>query len=140
MGRQLRTTIPQVSEHLRPKWTYLDKFRQIDKEFKEEQKLDYDHRHSAKELPPIPEDTDVWITSGASTVPGCVISAGATPRSYQVSNPQGTFQRNLHHLNESPTKEVQPNHSSVTDHPIPSPNRIMTRPCTGTAIRPPERL
>ena len=78
MDRKLRTTIPQVSEHLVPNWIYLEAFRQSNRAFKEKQKLDHDRHHKTKELPPIPADSGVWITSGDSAVPGRVISTADT--------------------------------------------------------------
>ena len=140
MGRQLRTTVPQVSEHLVPDWTYLETFRQSNRAFKEKQKLDHNRCHRAKELPPIPADSGVWITSGNSPVPGRVISRTDTPRSYQVGTPHGVTRRNRRHLILQPTDEPLHDEEPLTKRNIPSPNRIMTRTQTGTAIRPPERL
>ena len=140
MGRQLRTTIPQVSEHLVPDWTYLETFRQSNRTFKEKQKLNHDRHHRAKELLPIPADSHVWITPGDSPVPGRVVSRAETPRSYQVTTPHGVTRRNRRHLIVQPAEEAQPDEAPLTKRDIPSPNRIMTRTQTGTAVRPPERL
>ena len=61
MGRNLRTTVPQVTTHLIPKWSYLEEFREKDKDFKEKQKRDYDRHYRTSVMPDIPEDTAVWI-------------------------------------------------------------------------------
>ena len=58
MGRNLRTTVPQVTTHLIPKWSYLEEFRKKDKDFKEKQKRDYDHRYWTTEMSNIPQYTN----------------------------------------------------------------------------------
>ena len=69
MGRLLRTTIPMATEQLIPPWPYLDNFCTLNAQFKQQQKADYDRRHRSTSLPPIPNDTEVWVTSG-SAAPG----------------------------------------------------------------------
>ena len=54
MGRSLRTTVPQVTTHLTPKWSYLEEFREKDKDFKEKQKRDYDRHYWTSAMPDIP--------------------------------------------------------------------------------------
>eukprot|EP00731_Ephydatia_muelleri_P019814 Em0012g639a len=41
MGRQLRTTLPQVPDKMNPKWPYLRKFRVQDQKFKLQQKANF---------------------------------------------------------------------------------------------------
>ena len=53
-----------------PQWKYLKNFRQQNKEFKQKQKLAFDHRDRARPLPPIADDEDVWVSSGQTAVPG----------------------------------------------------------------------
>ena len=48
MGRQIRTTLPQVTRHHIPKWPYLKKFRQLDNKYKSQQKRNYDTHHRAR--------------------------------------------------------------------------------------------
>ena len=59
MGRHLQTTLPQVDDHLQPQWKYLETFRTLNKQFKEKQKIDFDHQHRVRPLPPIPDDAEV---------------------------------------------------------------------------------
>ncbi len=49
MGRKIRTTIPQITEHLIPKWPYLPGFQKANISFKGRQKEKYDSRHRVKE-------------------------------------------------------------------------------------------
>ena len=138
MGRQLRTTLPQVDEQLIPKWQYLDNFKHQEANFKFKQKRNYDRSHHAIPLPPIPDDTSVHITSGTETT-GRVIAPADAPRSYMVVTPSGTVRRNRRHLNVMPDNHL-PN-GSVDEQPNPSPPQpIMTRSRTGTVIHPPDRL
>ena len=65
MGRCIRTMLPQATEQLTPQWSYLHDFCERDKEMK---KQDFDHHHHVQELPNLPEDTDVWVTSGGSPI------------------------------------------------------------------------
>ena len=133
MGRRIRANIPQIKEQLVPEWKFLEEFRRQNKDFKEKQKRDYDRRHRTLPLSPIPDETDVWITSGTQPVPGRVVLPANTPRSYLIDTPSGRVRRNRQHLN------VMPDNTEHSDSD-PSPNRIMTRSQTGTAIRPPDRF
>ena len=89
MGRRLRTTLPIIQDQLTPLWPYLDTFRDSNEQFKQRQKADYDRRHRTYPLPPIPNDTEVWVTSGTTPSPGRVTAHSSTPRSYIVETPQG---------------------------------------------------
>ena len=42
MGRRMRTTLPQVTQHLIPDWSFLKSFRRLDKKYKSVQKRNYD--------------------------------------------------------------------------------------------------
>ena len=79
MGRKLRSNIPQTTDSLVPQWSYLQEFRAQNKEFKKCQKTDYDRRHRVQDLPAIPDNTDVWVTTGGSPTPGHIITATDTP-------------------------------------------------------------
>jgi transposase InsO family protein len=149
MGRRLKGNLPQVVEHLQPQWPYLEDFRTQDSSFKRRQKDDYDRRHGVRSLPPIPDDSEVWITSDKKqAIPGRVTGQRGTPRSYNISTPSGQVSRNRHQLNVIPSPQPpSPPQSPTPPQPqaqqaqqrIPSaPCRIMTRSQTGTAIHPPK--
>jgi transposase InsO family protein len=132
MGRQLRTNLPQVTTQLIPNWDYLPKFREQDKEFKLKQKKDFDKHHRVRELPPLAEDTAVWMDTKGNRTAGKIVSTNQRPRSYTVETDQGLFQRNRYHLHKAPSHGTTG--QEVND------SRIMTRSQTGTVIQPPDRF
>ena len=138
MGRRLRTTLPIVPDQLTPSWPYLNKFQELNEQFKERQKVDYDRRHRTHPLPSIPNDTEVWVTSGTIPSPGRVTAHSSAPQSYIVDTPQGEMRRNRLHLNVVPNGQSAVNDSSTTS-PV-NTNRPVTRSVTGTAVHPPDRL
>ena len=147
MGRKIRSLVPQTNKHLIPQWPYLKAFQEENKKFKDRQKKYFDRGHRARDLSPIPDNTDVWIKSEEKPVPGTVLSPAKEPRSYIVETPSGLVHRNRGHLNVQPkiedpsedtaAQEVPPTSPSPSPSP---PQMIMTRTRTGTAIRPPDRL
>ena len=66
MGRQIRSDLPQTKEKLTPQWPYLADFQALNQEFKQKQKQDFDCWHRAWELPDLdlPDDTEVFVTTG----------------------------------------------------------------------------
>ena len=118
--------------------SHLEKFRELNEQFKQKQKSDYDRRHCTHSLPPIPKNTDVWVTSGSTPSSGRVTGHADTPRSYLVETPQGEMRRNRLHLNVVPNGNPSTNSSSNTSSG--NYRRPVTRSVTGTAIRPPDRL
>ncbi len=133
MGRRIRSDLPQNSQDLTPKWPYLQEFRARNLEFKQKQKRDFDRRHRVRDLPSIPNDTDVWITTDGRPTTGRVTAPANAPRSYVVETPSGVIRRNRSQLNVAPN--VHANTPTVRDR---SP--IRTRSRTGTNTAPPERL
>ena len=103
MGRKIRTPIPQTDKALCPDWKYLATFRERNHEFKETQGKNFNKRHRARHLPPIPDDTDVWITSEDKPIEGKVKCAAGPPRSYVVETPSGELHRNRSHLQVIPS-------------------------------------
>ena len=135
MGRRVRANIPVLNHQLKPEWKFLDKFRQNNQAFKDRQKRDYDRQHGVKTLPPISEDSSVWITSGDQPVAGRVVLPADTPRSYIVETPSGQVRQNRQHLNQMP--ESQDPQGQIE---LPTRDPIMTRSRTGTTVTPPNRL
>ena len=152
MGRKIRTLVPQVDNLLIPEWTYMEMFKKNNQQFKQKQQRDYNKRHCTKELKPLPENTDIWITSGDKPVQRRILSSGETPHSYVVDNPTGQVWRNRSHLNlipESPRIQeesdrivYQISDSRTPDKPETQspPRQIMTRSRTGTTIHIPDGL
>ena len=136
MGRCIRTKLPQTNKHLIPEWSYLEEFKKCDQDLKKRQKRDYDRHYKVRQLPDIPDNTDVWVTRDDRTSRGQVVSTSEAPRSYNVNVPSGNVRRNRRHL------RVIPDSRSPIERPaMTEPTRtIMTRQQTGTEIRPPTRL
>ena len=130
-----------------PQWSYLPDFKEKNTQFKGKQKEQFDRRHGTRELPDIPDDSEVWITSEDKPIPGRVVAAGETPRSYIVETDSGQLQRNRCQINVALTPDPS---SSLDDSAVElqqsqsvcpdPPRRILTRTQTGTDIQPPERL
>ena len=142
MGRRLRTSVPQTDSMLVPRWSYLEKFRKSEKQYKIQQKENFNSKHRAKKLPPISNDTEVWITTEQEPVPGVVVSPADRPRSYVVETPSGQIERNRSQVRIVPERSE----NSYSSEPVntqqegesPPPKR--TRSKTGTTLRQPERL
>ena len=142
MGRRLRTTVPQTDKALVPRWSFLPEFKRLNREFKEQQKRNFDRSHRVCELPPIPDDQDVWISTEGEPKPGTVVSSAATPRAYVVETPTGNVQRNRSQLRVIPSssdngrgQEPRP-----TGAPETAPRRVTTRSQSGVELKPPDRL
>ena len=102
MGRKLRTLLPLTDKQLIPKWNYLPEFKTTNQQFKDKQKENYDRRHAATEMPLIPDDSEVWVTSGQEATRGRIVSSAPTPRSYLIETPSGLIRRNQQHLRAFP--------------------------------------
>ena len=59
MGRLILTNIPQISEHLVPKWDFLGTFREKHQQYKVKMKCNYDESHRVQSRSEIPIGTDV---------------------------------------------------------------------------------
>ena len=137
-GRKLRSNIPCLQDNFIPDWSHLEDFREADKLYKKKQKADYDNHYRARSLPPLNDNTDVYIrTGGAENTTGTSISQSQQPRSYNVITDNGTTRRNRRHLTAlpNPPQSTEENTPSVTPF-----EPIATRTRTGTQIRPPDRL
>ena len=121
MGRQPKSTLPQINTHLTPDWPHLISFPENDSKFKEKQRQYYDNRHRVHSQDKLSEGTPVWIKTDKQQTQGTVHSDAKTPRSYWVDSPSGNLRRNRRHL------------KIVPDTVVPSPppdfvrDPIMTR-------------
>ena len=73
---------------------------------------DYDTRHGTKPLPIIPNDSQVWVTTGNHRSPGHVTAQAEAPRSYLVETPSGQVRRNRANLTVIPNSSVSEHTSS----------------------------
>ena len=88
MGRQLRSSLPQMEFHLNPNWPHLESFRQSEAEFRQKQKENYDKRHRVHAQRDLPDGTRVWVKTNKQTTPGFILDKASTPRSYWVETAQ----------------------------------------------------
>eukprot|EP00731_Ephydatia_muelleri_P009839 Em0005g425a len=153
MGRLIRTNIPQISEHLVPKWDFLGTFREKHQQYKVKMKCNYDESHCVQSRSEIPIGTDVWVSSGGNNrIRGKVTSSANTPRSCIVETPSGEVRRTREHLVPVPEETHVGQKSTVVSQEEPavdersnystpsSPIASRTRLKTGVSIRPPQRL
>ena len=96
MRRCIKTSLPQTDKQLTPQWPYLAEFRKSDQALKKQQKKDIDCHHpgTVNELPDIPDNNNVWVTSGETPIQGQVQSLAGAPRSYIVETPTGSVRQN----------------------------------------------
>ena len=134
MGRRIRSNLPMTGESLAPQWPFLRTFRSLNGGIKQKQKVNYDIRHRTQELPEIPNDTSVWVTTDHNRTEGRIAGPANAPRSYMVNTPSGQVRRNRAHLTIRP--EEQQHEHTTQKHRSP----IQTRARTGTPILPPDRL
>ena len=148
MGRQIRSDLPQVRDKLTPQWPYLNDFRVREKEFKGKQKHDFDRRHRVKELPCLPDDTEVVVTTGGQLTPGHIVEPADAPRSHVVQTSSGVIRRNRSQLNAVPNPNSQENitpldtqaRSLLNPPQTQTRNPIRTRSRTGTPVTAPDRF
>ena len=97
MARSLRSTVPQRNDQLVPSWPYLQDFRACNTQRKARQKAHYDRTHRVRELPVLPDGTNVWVTSNGNPTPGQTVTTTDAPRLYIVQTPTGEARRNRRH-------------------------------------------
>ena len=161
MGRHICTTLPMLMEHLEPNWSFLKEFRELDDQYKHQQKADFDRWHRTHILPPLADLTPVFVHSpGSQKSTGTVLSNANTPWSYFIDTPSGSLRQNRLHLTPIPTpkstltpapqnppillatsKTQSPTHSfEVKFTLVPQRSPIKTRTRTGAVMKLPQRL
>ena len=79
MVRHLCSSIPTLAQALAPNWPDLNKFREVDEQYKQKFMRQHDRHHHVCELPVLDDQVPVYISSERSTsaIPGSVVrSAG----------------------------------------------------------------
>ena len=94
MWRRVQSIVPQAKKLLFPKCVHMEDFQEANVKFKKQQKRNFDEKHRALDLPEIPKDMNVWITSGTPARQGRVTSSHQSPRSYIVDTPAGSVRCN----------------------------------------------
>ena len=67
---------------------------QADGQVQERTKVSITSTKRVQELPPLPEDTPVWVSTQGQQVPGTLRHVTNIPRSYIVDTPSGRLRRN----------------------------------------------
>ena len=135
IGRTVRSDLPQPQEKLTPEWPYLADFRAQNQMFKQKQKRDFDRRYKVKELPSLPDDTEVFVTTDVHPTYGRVVKPANTPRSHIVQTQIGLLRCNRSQLNIMPTPEQNSIQPTTQNR---APIQICSR--TGTLIVPTDRF
>ena len=107
-------------------------------------------------MSPIPEDSEVWVTSGQEAIRGRVVTSVLALRSYLIDTPSGIIHRNQQHLRTVPNipeassteNQQTPELSGTENHQQPADpqtngitrsSAIMTQSQAGTTIVPSQR-
>ncbi|KAK7102857.1 hypothetical protein V1264_021022 [Littorina saxatilis] len=94
MGRKLRNKIPTHPSSYVPRQPDRIQFRERDARLKAQQKDNYDKRHRARALSPLPPGQRVWMrTPGTNQAVVTATPSPSSPRSYPVQTNAGTNTR-----------------------------------------------
>jgi len=139
-GHKIRTDVPQPKSAFIPQWTHTQQLKELHDKYKSSQGENYNKQHRVRSLPPLPNNTHVWVQTENCHVPGTVVQPATTPQSYIVSTPNGQKRRNR--INLLPRQDiVTPQRESRVPQTFNAmPERVVTRSQSGTVIRPPDRL
>ncbi len=100
--------------------------------------------HKVRESSVLPDDTEVWVTTGPRTesepVRGTITTSTGSPRSYTVEVPSGETRRNRSHIrvvpDTIPSDTPEPNIPSTPQ--TETPRHITTCSQTNTAVTKPD--
>ena len=90
MSKKLRTTVPVIEQERVPKVPEQAVVMEMESQVKGLQKINFDHRHRAVELPELNPGDKVWITD--RKIEGNV--KRVAPRSYIINTTIGEYRRN----------------------------------------------
>jgi hypothetical protein len=129
MGRKIKSTIPITLPHLTPQLPNQKLFIEKEEVYRSKQKKNFDNRHGAQPLKPLPPGATVYITDMDCT--GTVIRPSKKPRSYLVDIPATVVRRNRVQLQNIPKdidkkQDEQETTPSLNIHVNSRPNRIKT--------------
>ena len=96
MGRRLQSTVPIVSDELKPRQANNELLRQRERDYEQRQKHNYDRRHRATNLDKLEPNDNVYVKD--QKIWGKVKQDSYTPRSYIVETESGDVMRNRRHL------------------------------------------
>lgn len=121
MGRKIKSTIPIMPKQLTPSLPKKKQLRKKEEEYRSKQKSNFDNRHKAKQLEPLPSGAVVYITDMDCT--GRVIKPLKEPRSYLVNTPKSVVRRNRIQLRNIPKNTDQRQNEQKITPPLNANNR-----------------
>ena len=134
MGRQLNSRLPVLPSQLEPGKKDTSALVNREEEYREAQRVTYDRRHKAKDLPALSPNDPVWIRDLERY--GHVIGRTSGPRSYQISSGNHTVRRNRSALVAVPDED----HADPDDSPVDSaaePQQSPKQPAATPTLSPP---
>ena len=112
-----------MPHHLKPQLPNQEFFKENEEEYRVRQKQNFDDRHKAQPLKPLPSGATVYVTDMDCT--GTVIRPSKKPRSYLVNTPTTVVRRNRVQLRNIPT---QVNKTEEGEHKITPTLNTSSRP------------
>ncbi|XP_062590681.1 uncharacterized protein K02A2.6-like [Saccostrea cucullata] len=99
MGRKLRTTLPENPRNYYPKWPDLERVRQVEVQYRQNQKLNFDKSRRARPLSQLNTGETVWVKGEGGGTTGTVKArTQQSDRSYIIETDNGPIRRNRRHL------------------------------------------
>ena len=141
MNRRLRTILPVVESQLQPAIPEYNVVREKETMMKANMKRNFDVRHRAHALDPLPPGQQVWISGRRDS--GVVVEQSRPPRSYIASTPNGDLRRNRRHLTMIPHSGSSDTSSEQTPQPeiaVPTESTTSQTTRSGRVSVPPKRL
>ena len=126
-----------------PLWPYLSEFKQADRQYKERTKEDFDRGHRVRDLPDLPDDQSVWVSSPEGPVLGTVVSPAVTLRSYIVKTESDEVRQNRCQLRIRPDPDQHNDRQETSRNDRSETTRTSltkTRSRTGVSLKAPDRL
>ena len=112
-----------MPHHLKPQLPNQVFFKESEEEYRVKQKQNFDDRHKAEQLEPLPSGATVYVTDMDCT--GTVIRPSKKPKSYVVNSPTTVVRRNRVQLRNIPT---QVNKTEESEHKITPTLNTSSRP------------
>ena len=131
MGRQIRNTLPTLSQNLQPRWPPEDVVRQRESKEKERSGRYFNSKHGTRPLPGLSRGQSVWIPDRGES--GIVVEPHTTPRSWVIQVGDKTLRRNRRDLRVIPDLPA----SVSTGTPEVSNPVVPPSPVSSPAVFPP---
>ena len=105
MGRQLRSIVPTLQDHLNPKTLPWNEIYEKEAAYRANMEENFNARHKPHTLEHLPNGVTVWVSDRKEK--GVVVRKDSAPRSYHVQTPSTTVRRNRQQIVRLPEPEIQ---------------------------------